>query len=216
MIKRITLLRKRDDQSTAGFRDHWAKPHAAIATGFEGLRRYNQNRVESVYWQIGQPAFQIDGIVELWFASQAAVDRNAVSETTKALIADEPRFLSGLTALSAGEAGICEAVFPATKYMVLGCAADPQALQRTLANCIASQEQDPAPVAFDMDVLRLAFTRKTLMSEPNPPNFAVTLWLADEERAKALLIAENSPLREAFCAHATAAMAYRIDQLTIA
>lgn len=211
MIKRCTLLRRREDVPVPAFRDHWSTVHADIAAGFDGLGRYHQNHVTRVCWQLGQPRFQVDGIVELWFASQADVDRAAQSETTKALIVDEPNFLSGLTALVVGEAGIPAFEDAGAKYMVLARCADPDQLETAVAeHCAARASDGAAPLLISCDALAPGFTRETLWSEPLPPTLLISIWTRDP-----LALAETAPLRDVFVANAEAALAVAVDDLRI-
>ena len=92
MPKRITYLSKRDDLTREQFRAHWATPHAAIAVDLPGVVSYRQNHVVSE----GASRYDIDGIVELWFASDDVVRGGLDSDVADRLIEDEQRFLSGI------------------------------------------------------------------------------------------------------------------------
>lgn len=212
MIKRITLLRRKDDMSDADFRQHWAEPHAEIAKGFEGLARYNQNRVDEICWQTGDVTFDMHGIVELWFTSQGAVARNATSATTQSLIEDEPKFLSGLTALSVGESWISEPSETCAKYMIFAVCDDLDGLTNALAAALP-QGGSNSPVEYVIDPLTLSFTRKALASEPVPPTVAVTVWT--RKGASSLVTGEDAVLRKLFAKHTRAATGYLVDALRI-
>ena len=99
MIKRMTLLAKRQDLSTSDFRSYWAGPHAKLALGMEGIAKYVQNRVDKVLWSSdATPAFSIDGIVELYFEDDDAMRRAQATTIGRRYIpADEPNFLRGWT-----------------------------------------------------------------------------------------------------------------------
>ncbi|MDK3018398.1 EthD family reductase [Pseudodonghicola flavimaris] len=211
MIKRCTLLRRREDVPVPAFRDHWSSIHADIAAGFDGLDRYNQNHVTRVCWQFGPPRFQVDGIVELWFGSQADVDRAAQSDTTRALIVDEPNFLSGLTALVVGEADCPQAAAAeAAKYMVLARSTAPVRLEAALvAHCAALTAAGTA-ITLSIDPLTPGFTRETLWSEPQPPTLLISIRTADPR-----LVSETSALRGIINDHAEAALAVAVDELRI-
>lgn len=92
MPKRITYLTKRSELSAAHFSAHWSTLHAAIAVNLPGIESYRQNHV------VGrkESAYDIDGIVELWFANDDVVSAGIDSDVAEQLIEDEPRFLSGL------------------------------------------------------------------------------------------------------------------------
>lgn len=211
MQKRMTLLRKRPDLSTDAFRQHWAVPHAEIAKGFTGLEQYLQNRITQTCWHTGTTSFAIDGIVELWFTSPQAVAENAVSDTTKALIVDEPRFLSGLTALTAGESQISNPDFAGQKYMILAQCDTPEHLIRQLKTVLAAQNG----ISFDFDLLTLSFVREALSAEPVPPNMALSIWQDRPDDARGLITGDQSVLRNLFADEANMACAYAIDALRI-
>ena len=213
MIKRITLLRRKDGMDDAEFRAHWAEPHAKIAMGFEGLARYNQNRVDAICWQTGDISFDMHGIVELWFTSQDAVTRNATSATTRALIEDEPRFLSGLTALSVGESWISTPSEICRKYMIFAVCEAPDALAEAVAKALP-QDSDQAPAEYVIDTLAPSFTRKTLSSESVPPTVAVTVWTR-KGSSGGLITGEDAALRDVFITQTRAATAYLVDELRI-
>lgn len=181
MIKRMTLLRQRSDISRDAFRKHWAEPHADIARGFPALAAYNQNRVERSLWSFGPIKLQVDGIVELWFESHEGMIEAGKSDTTRQLIEDEPRFMSGITGLMATPTRTNGGSKGSIKAILLGRADDPEA-----AVSEASRRSD---LAFEGNTLTPAFTRPALWSEPSPPNVALVLNLqADrvEEQSAAL------------------------------
>lgn len=89
MPKRITLLRRRSSLTPAEYSLHWSTVHAEIAKGLPRVERYLQNHVE-------EPD-GLDGIVELWFADDAAAAAGFGSDVADRLIADEPEFLDALT-----------------------------------------------------------------------------------------------------------------------
>ena len=97
MIKRMTLLQRRQAMSMADFDAHWAGPHAEIARGFPRLQRYNQN---SVRRRPDDDRHDLDGIVELWFADAESMAEALASPAAAKLPADEPNFLSGITILA--------------------------------------------------------------------------------------------------------------------
>lgn len=216
MIKRCTLLRRRADISAPAFSDHWASVHADIAAGFDGLARYNQNHVTRICWQRGQPRFQVDGIVELWFRSQADVDHAAHSATTRALIVDEPNFLSGLTALSVGEAALSEeSRGDRTKYMILAKTDKPETLETALRSRLAALGGQAAEtVNAAVDPLTPGFTRETLWSEPDPPNILASVWIRGGDGAD-LIGDDVAPLRTVFETGAQAALAIEVSELRI-
>jgi uncharacterized protein (TIGR02118 family) len=67
MIKRLTLIYRRDGMSVEEFRRHWLEVHGPLAARTPGLRRYVQHHVlES---RSRHNVLRPDGIAELWFDS---------------------------------------------------------------------------------------------------------------------------------------------------
>lgn len=215
MIKRITLLRRREDLGVTAFRDHWSVPHARIARGFEDMRRYNQNRVNSTVWSFGPERFQIDGLVELWFGSSEAMARNGASATTQALIEDEPRFLSGLTSLIVGETWVSGSTEPKFKYMLPVITRDVAALEAAFGALMAGLDADAAPDEVAFDPTTPGFTRDRLWCEPVPPNAVISIWARDAANAAALVTGKDALLRRLLTEHAQSATAYEVDELRI-
>ena len=94
MMKRMTLLAKKEGMATCDFRAYWAGPHARLALGMEGITKYTHNRVDKVLWASGgEPAFNVDGIVELYFSDGEAMRLAQASAVGRKFIpADEPFF----------------------------------------------------------------------------------------------------------------------------
>jgi uncharacterized protein (TIGR02118 family) len=85
MLKVMVLLAKRSGLSIAEFRRHWLEVHAPLVHALPGLRRYVQDHVVS---NLDIPAavplgVEIDGIAELWFDDEAAVQRAFASEADR-------------------------------------------------------------------------------------------------------------------------------------
>jgi uncharacterized protein (TIGR02118 family) len=90
MFKRMTLLRRRADQTAAAFQAHWSQVHARLVLGLPAIRRYVQNDIGRAW-----PPMQFNGIVELWFDDEAALRAAFASDAGRALLPDEARFLGG-------------------------------------------------------------------------------------------------------------------------
>ncbi len=97
VLKRITYLEKREDLSQTDFGQHWAGPHAEIARDLPGVACYLQNHVQRRISLSDEPAYRVDGIVELWFVSHEVVSAASDSLVADRLVEDEVKFLSGLT-----------------------------------------------------------------------------------------------------------------------
>jgi len=67
MIKRLTLIYRKDGMTVEQFRAHWRDVHGPIAARTAGLRRYVQHHV--VDTRSPSNVLRPDGIAELWFDS---------------------------------------------------------------------------------------------------------------------------------------------------
>jgi uncharacterized protein (TIGR02118 family) len=95
MIKTIGLLTRKDGWTHAEFMTHWVEVHAPLAHAVPGLRRYVQNHItgERTRADISATPVEIDGVAELWFDDQAALEAAALSPEMKALHADGALFI---------------------------------------------------------------------------------------------------------------------------
>ena len=95
MIKTIGLLTRKDGFTHAQFVRHWVAIHAPLALAVPGLRRYVQNhiRTERTRPDIPETEVEIDGVAELWFDDQAALEAAALTPEMKALHADGAKFI---------------------------------------------------------------------------------------------------------------------------
>ena len=95
MIKTIGLLTRKEGFTHAEFVRHWVEVHAPLAHAVPGLRRYVQNHIrdERSRADIPDHPIALDGIAELWFDDQAALEAAARSPEMKALQADGAKFI---------------------------------------------------------------------------------------------------------------------------
>jgi uncharacterized protein (TIGR02118 family) len=95
MIKTIGLLTRKDGWTHEQFMKHWVEIHAPLALAVPGLRRYVQNHVQAERTRPDIPAtdVEIDGVAELWFDDQAALEAAARTPEMKALHADGAKFI---------------------------------------------------------------------------------------------------------------------------
>ncbi len=95
MIKTIGLLTRKDGWTHEQFMKHWIEVHAPLAHAVPGLRRYVQNHIKGERTRADIPATDvaIDGIAELWFDDQAALEAAAKTPEMKALHADGAKFI---------------------------------------------------------------------------------------------------------------------------
>ena len=95
MIKSISMLARRDGLTHAQFVKHWLEIHAPLAHAVPGLRRYVQSHIVEERTRPDIPAMpgEVDGIAELWFDDQAALEAAAKTPAMKALHADGAKFI---------------------------------------------------------------------------------------------------------------------------
>lgn len=95
MIKTIGLLTRKDGWTHEQFMKHWVEVHAPLAHAVPGLRRYVQNHIKGERTRTDIPTTEvaIDGIAELWFDDQAALEAAAKTPEMKALHADGAKFI---------------------------------------------------------------------------------------------------------------------------
>jgi uncharacterized protein (TIGR02118 family) len=88
MIKRISLVARKEGMSPEAFRQHWMGPHAAIVRQLQNLRGLRFNPI------IDSATSEWDGIGELWFDSVADAEAAFKAEPVRSLLAeDRTKFL---------------------------------------------------------------------------------------------------------------------------
>jgi len=100
MIKRISLLYKKDGMNAEQFRRHWRDVHAPIASRMPGLRSYVQQDVVTELGLLGTGlavAEYPDGIAELTYDDEAASKASLASPEGKAAVADLENFCRTLS-----------------------------------------------------------------------------------------------------------------------
>jgi len=95
MIKTVGLLTRKSGWTHEQFMQHWLGTHAPLAHKVPGLRRYVQNHIqgERTRSDIEATPVEIDGIAELWFDDQAALETASRTPEMKALHADGALFI---------------------------------------------------------------------------------------------------------------------------
>jgi uncharacterized protein (TIGR02118 family) len=95
MIKTVGLLTRKPGWTHEQFMKHWIEVHAPLALAVPGLRRYVQNHIqdERTRADIETTAVEVDGIAELWFDDQAALEKAAQTPEMRALHADGAKFI---------------------------------------------------------------------------------------------------------------------------
>jgi uncharacterized protein (TIGR02118 family) len=93
VIKRISLVRRREGMTREEFAAHWMGPHAEIVKQLPGLRGLRFGLVRS--WTPPEAAW--DGVGELWFDSIDDAHAAFATEPYASWLAeDRPRFSSEL------------------------------------------------------------------------------------------------------------------------
>ena len=98
VIKSLSLLTRRPELSHEAFVRHWIEIHAPLAHAVPGVRRYVQNHIEGERTRADIPTTEVavDGIAELWYDDQAAMDRANASPEAKRLHDDGALFIGGI------------------------------------------------------------------------------------------------------------------------
>jgi uncharacterized protein (TIGR02118 family) len=90
LIKRVSLVRRKEGMTHEAFLAHWMGPHAEIVRQLPGLRGLRFGVVQR--WTPGEATW--DGVGELWFDSIEAADAAFATEPhASALKADRAKFL---------------------------------------------------------------------------------------------------------------------------
>jgi uncharacterized protein (TIGR02118 family) len=96
MIKTASLLVRKEGTSHADFMKHWREIHGPLAYDCPGVARYVQTEVKSSSFRTDGVAaldIAVDGIAELWFEDQAALDLFSASPATRRLREDGTLFI---------------------------------------------------------------------------------------------------------------------------
>ena len=98
MIKTVGLLTRKSGWTHQQFMKHWVETHAPLALKVPGLRRYVQNHIGGTRQRadIAETALEIDGIAELWFDDQAALETASRTPEMQALHADGALFIGAI------------------------------------------------------------------------------------------------------------------------
>ena len=96
MVKRISLLTRKEGMGKQEFLKHW-NDHLPMSHDVPGLRRYVLCHIVSepvrtdvaVRWEVGE----VDGIAETWFDDQAATDRAFASPEGRCWLAHGASFI---------------------------------------------------------------------------------------------------------------------------
>ena len=96
MIKTVSLLVRKEGSSHADFVKHWREIHGPLAYACPGVARYTQTEVKSSSFRsdgVGALEVAVDGVAELWFEDQSALDAFNASPATRRLREDGTKFI---------------------------------------------------------------------------------------------------------------------------
>ncbi len=90
MIKVLGLLTRRPELTHEQFVRHWQEIHGPLALAVPGIRRYVQSHIVGTRTRPDIPDIEVevDGIAELWYDDEAALQRAAASPEMKRLTDD--------------------------------------------------------------------------------------------------------------------------------
>ena len=91
MVKIVYCISKLPHLSNEEFHHYWREVHGPIAGRIPGCRKYVQSHTIHRALNGRPPAF--DGVAELWFDDQAALEAAALTPEMKALHADGAKFI---------------------------------------------------------------------------------------------------------------------------
>jgi len=100
VIKRISLLYKKDGMSIEAFRKHWREVHAPIASRMPNLRAYEQQDVVTELGLLGKGIANEelpDGIAELTYDNEATSKDSLASPEGKVAVADLMNFCGAVS-----------------------------------------------------------------------------------------------------------------------
>ncbi|BCG03642.1 hypothetical protein PPGU19_082100 (plasmid) [Paraburkholderia sp. PGU19] len=216
MIKRMTLLSRKEGTSTSDFRAYWSGCHAQLALCMKGITNYTQNRVAKTLWRSSDdPAcFDVDGVVELCFENDevmAEAQRSPVG--SQYIPEDEPNFLRGWT-LCVVDHEDEPREHPGVKVLIAAALnADVSRMDFKTAILEANETQSPrALVSFNWT--KKSAKRERLWAEPVPPTALVALWFKDIAQAHEAFGADNSFVRK-LDGLTNRAAAYLVDPLVV-
>jgi len=176
----------------------------------DGIAKYTHNRVDKVLWaSSGEPAFNVDGVVELSFADADAMRRAQASAVGQEYIpADEPIFLKGWTLCvveTDGDEPAERSVKVLIPFHALAETRDP--LWKELRR-VAEAAGNKIALNWTVSTAR----RERLWAEPSPPTGFICVWL-DSVAGAHEAFEPSSELRCVVETHTSDGVAYLIDQL---
>jgi uncharacterized protein (TIGR02118 family) len=175
VIKRLALLRRRDDFDKTAFDNYWRGPHGDLAKRLPGLAGYHQNSVIAAAPDPAgtSPGFTIDGLAELWFDNTDDMARAFDSAPGRALPADEKAFLDGITILAVTEDVVRKGRGEKKAFLLLA-GENANALAAAFREC-GQTDGLPEMRACVENRIEAVIANPDLWTEPVPPAFVFEL-----------------------------------------
>lgn len=216
MIKRMTLLSRKEGAAISDFRAYWAGCHADLALCMDGITSYTQNRVEKILWKHAdaEGCFLVDGIVELCFENDEVMSVAQRSATgSKYIPDDEPNFLRGWSLCVVEH----EDEFPeplGVKVLVVAAMKDRADRDAFRKAVVSAKEADGTAAQMSFNWTTRTATRERLWSEPVPPDVLTALWFENTAQAHSAFEADGALVR-AISLLSNRVAAYLIDPLVL-
>jgi hypothetical protein len=215
MIKRMTLLSRKEGTTTSDFRAYWSGCHAQLALCMRGITKYTQNRVDKTLFALSdeEGCFSIDGIVELCFEDDEVMSvAQASAVGSRYIPEDEPNFLRGWSLCVVEHES--EDVPPGVKVMV-AAALKEEFSRKEFADVFASANQEGSVAAsIGLNWTVRTAKRERLWSEPVSPDVIASLWFENVAHAHAAFEL-GGPIARALAQTTTRSAAYLIDTLIV-
>ena len=99
MIRRMGLLKRKPEFTREQFRKHWLEIHGPLGQNVPGVRRNVQHHIvgDTRHPDLPPAEQSYDGIVELWFDDEAAMNTALATPEAKAMFADGTLFIESVT-----------------------------------------------------------------------------------------------------------------------
>ncbi|OTG90842.1 EthD domain-containing protein [Acinetobacter sp. ANC 3813] len=109
MIKRMGLFQRRQDLTQTQFSAYWAKKHSPLVMRMPKFLHYTQNHCIDFLpnFTAGHPAFEIDGIAEMYWHDEQEMQQDFNSQQSIELLRqDETEFMSSISVCIVEEAAM--------------------------------------------------------------------------------------------------------------
>ena len=181
MIKRTSILVRRPQDDRATFTAHWSGTHGNLVAKLHGISRYTQNHVleDFPFSLSGVRSYDIDGFVELYFATEHAMRTAFTGDRVQPVWDDEPNFLEHSTAYQIE--GDCEPESTQNHAkLIVVAAGTPEAID-WLTDILSKL---PALPQLDRNDVSAVIARATMTRPPQPANTFVHLRFATVKAAQ--------------------------------